>query len=399
MAMQKMQNPNNLAALLEGGSSLLSLFAPKKKTVGGQTETTATNMSMEGLDAVLRQILESNQGLASVARGQRQAGLYNTTANTLLTNDLITRASGEVAKINAPTTRTTSGRSDREEAPIGIGSALQAIAGGTLLNKALKSDTAKKAGNSILDAVTGKAGKVASGFTSGFDLPMGDLGTLGSSWTSGFDLGGDLSSGAGWTSGFDLGGLDSLSGAGGVSPLGIANSIYNIFSSNDKGAAAETAIGTAVGQYFGGPVGAFIGGKVAEPVFEAGYDILGSAKDAIGDVFKSVGCFITTAVVDILGKPDDCEELQTLRAFRDSWLKENHPEDIEIYYDVAPKILDKLSTMPEAEELLKAAYVTNILPSVEAIKQNENEVAYSLYRDMVMRLSKAAGLDTEKETS
>ena len=35
---------------------------------------------------------------------------------------------------------------------------------------------------------------------------------------------------------------------------------------------------------------------------------------------KHKGCFLTTAVCEYLGKADDCEELTTLRAYRDEWL-------------------------------------------------------------------------------
>ena len=35
---------------------------------------------------------------------------------------------------------------------------------------------------------------------------------------------------------------------------------------------------------------------------------------------KHKGCFLTTAVCEYLGKADDCEELTTLRDYRDQWL-------------------------------------------------------------------------------
>jgi hypothetical protein len=48
--------------------------------------------------AMLKSVLESNQGLASTALGEHSAGLYNSSTNQLLQNDLITRAASQVAQ-------------------------------------------------------------------------------------------------------------------------------------------------------------------------------------------------------------------------------------------------------------------------------------------------------------
>lgn len=402
-AMQKLENPNNLAALLQGGSSLLSLFAPKKTTTGPTSETQQTNLSMEGLDAVLRQILESNQGLASVARGQRNAGLYNSSANTLLTNDLITRAAGEVAKINAPITRTSTGQRTVQEAPLSISKGLGTIAAGTLVNNILKSDTVKNFGSKALDSfLGGGGGSLGGGITAGASGAGGiDVSSIFGGIGSGIG-GGSLGSG------ISLGG-SGASIAGGFSPASAAASIFDIFTSDDPGAAAERGIGQAVGGFFGGPIGAAFGGAVAEPVFEVGYDILGGVEqlggnlvEGVGDLISGVfggGCFITTATVKLMGKKDDCEELTVLRSFRDSWLKENHPEDIDAYYEIAPKILTALSSMPHAQEILEQTYALYIAPAVEAVKEGENAIAYELYKNMVLMLSKTAGLASKEVTA
>lgn len=52
-------------------------------------------------------------------------------------------------------------------------------------------------------------------------------------------------------------------------------------------------------------------------------------------------CFITTAVCEELGKPDDCEELTAFRAFRDGYLMScpDGPALIEEYYNIAPGIV------------------------------------------------------------
>jgi hypothetical protein len=94
-------------------SSLVKLFTGSKTTgseSGSQstqnsgavtntgTTTTGTSMSSDAMAAMLKSVLESNQGLASTALGEHSAGLYNSSTNQLLQNDLITRAAAQVAQ-------------------------------------------------------------------------------------------------------------------------------------------------------------------------------------------------------------------------------------------------------------------------------------------------------------
>jgi hypothetical protein len=75
---------------------------------GGVTETVSSNISQEGLSALLSNLLSNpSNGLAAVSAGQRSHGLYNSTTNQLLTNDLITRSAAQVAATNKTETRTT----------------------------------------------------------------------------------------------------------------------------------------------------------------------------------------------------------------------------------------------------------------------------------------------------
>lgn len=52
-------------------------------------------------------------------------------------------------------------------------------------------------------------------------------------------------------------------------------------------------------------------------------------------------CFITTAVCEELGKPDDCAELTAFRRFRDTYLMQqpDGPALIDEYYNIAPGIV------------------------------------------------------------
>lgn len=98
----------------DAAMALLQLFtgAPDKtvKSSGG-TQTQQTQLSQEAVNALLKGLMEGTSGrpgLAAVAAGQKAPGLYNSTSRTLLTNDLMSRAAGEVAKASAPTVTTTS---------------------------------------------------------------------------------------------------------------------------------------------------------------------------------------------------------------------------------------------------------------------------------------------------
>lgn len=78
-------------------------------TSGGDTTTTdRLDISKEGIDALLRDLMEDDStGFARVASGQKIAGLYNTTSRNMLLNDLLTRSAGQVAKLTAPKVSTT----------------------------------------------------------------------------------------------------------------------------------------------------------------------------------------------------------------------------------------------------------------------------------------------------
>ena len=100
------------------------------------------------------------------------------------------------------------------------------------------------------------------------------------------------------------------------------------------------------------------------------------------------GCFITSATLKTLNKPDDCYELQTFRHFRDSWLKTNHPEDIIRYYLTAPKIVNAIDNMEDSKEIYESVWHTYLKKCLTLIENEENESAYCEYKSMVKELEK-----------
>jgi hypothetical protein len=121
------QQNSNLGSTLTGAANLANLFLPSNQsTTSGGTSTVADNRSSTtsnsggtttsttqqsvapgAVDAVIKSIMEGTNGLAAVSSGQRTAGLYGSSTNQLLTNDLVARAAGEAAKLNQSTTQTT----------------------------------------------------------------------------------------------------------------------------------------------------------------------------------------------------------------------------------------------------------------------------------------------------
>jgi Domain of unknown function (DUF4157) len=102
---------------------------------------------------------------------------------------------------------------------------------------------------------------------------------------------------------------------------------------------------------------------------------------------RSSGCFLTTACVEYMGLSDDCEELTTLRKFRDTYLlsKSNGKELIKLYYEHSPKIVIAIHEQDNEEEILKDLYKI-IRQCVDSIQKGDNEWAYQTYCRMVMQL-------------
>ena len=83
-------------------SALGSIFGSTNKQTVNSTLT--TQIDEEGLKYLLNTVLSGTGGLADVSAGENVAGLYDSATNTLLVNDLLARAAGEVAARNVTTT-------------------------------------------------------------------------------------------------------------------------------------------------------------------------------------------------------------------------------------------------------------------------------------------------------
>lgn len=251
------------------------------KGKGTTTQTTSSNISSEGVNALLQQILQSNQGLASVASGQKTAGLYNSTVNQQMINDLITRASGEVAKQQAGTTTRTkqAGQIDPTTAILGL---VGSHVAGKLLGPTL-SGISKKAGLDDMGAKIAESLGFGSGAGGGAALSLGeDAGAAFADLGGGGGiLGGEaLTLGGGAEAG--LAGVDFLSaGAGTAGALEAGAEIGALTLGADAAATAAAIGGTEAALAAGAAEGALtLGGSAAAT--EAAITGVGAAAEGAG---------------------------------------------------------------------------------------------------------------------
>lgn len=99
------------------------------------------------------------------------------------------------------------------------------------------------------------------------------------------------------------------------------------------------------------------------------------------------GCFITTACLHQFKNnfDDDCYELTELRFLRDTFVKIQHPEDVEEYYRIGPIIVDAINSQPDCEEIYADIYENLVMATISMSKVSF-ESAYKLYKDYVQKL-------------
>lgn len=106
------------------------------------------------------------------------------------------------------------------------------------------------------------------------------------------------------------------------------------------------------------------------------------------DFKNATRCFITSAVCLTLGKPDNCEELRTMRMFRDEWLRDQPggEEAIEEYYKIAPEVVKSIDCQPDRLSIYETIYKEYILPCVECAKEKNFSESSRIYVSMMAAL-------------
>lgn len=149
------------------GGNILEAFLPKAKdkSSSSSSQTTSTDVSAEGINELIRQMMEGDSGLANLLTGQQSRGLYNSTTAKLLADDLAARVAGKAAIAKAPTTVTQNTSTTNTNANAKPNAKYSA--GMELLGKILNSDGGQKLASSAFEVI-------GSGLKSIFGMDSGN---------------------------------------------------------------------------------------------------------------------------------------------------------------------------------------------------------------------------------
>lgn len=110
--------------------------------------------------------------------------------------------------------------------------------------------------------------------------------------------------------------------------------------------------------------------------------------EKIENGFHKKWCYITTAVCESQGKPDDCYELQLLRDYRDHYLllTEEGEALVKEYYNIAPTIVNRIRHSEDSQKIYAEIWNSYLSPCVRMIEEGEQEACKERYMDMVYEL-------------
>jgi hypothetical protein len=101
------------------------------------------------------------------------------------------------------------------------------------------------------------------------------------------------------------------------------------------------------------------------------------------------GCYITSAVCETLGEPDNGKTLTLLRSFRDSYMMATRRRRamVALYYRTAPAIVASIRARCTARECFEGLFTRYIVPARDAIERGDYLGAYAIYVCMVRTLA------------
>lgn len=107
-------------------------------------------------------------------------------------------------------------------------------------------------------------------------------------------------------------------------------------------------------------------------------------------------CYLTTIVCEILGYPDNCSILNTLRVFREEFLKtEEQYHDLLCEYDiVGPILADAIRNCLKPNVFATFLLENYIEPTVNCIKEGKYDLAVMIYQYMVNQLKTVLNINS-----
>lgn len=115
---------------------------------------------------------------------------------------------------------------------------------------------------------------------------------------------------------------------------------------------------------------------------------LATYEDLAAGFRKRPFCFITTAVCEFRGQPDDCEMLTDFRAFRDGYLMAcpDGAALIRSYYDCAPGIVSRIDYCEDRKKTYERLYRQYLAPCHRALRAGDPETCREHYIRMMREL-------------
>ena len=100
-------------------------------------------------------------------------------------------------------------------------------------------------------------------------------------------------------------------------------------------------------------------------------------------------CFLTSACVAYKGLKDNCVELNTLRYFRDTYMKslDDGADLIKQYYDIAPTIVESINSSKNKDEYYSYIF-EQIKICIDLINKKEYSKTLEIYKRMTLTLKK-----------
>lgn len=107
------------------------------------------------------------------------------------------------------------------------------------------------------------------------------------------------------------------------------------------------------------------------------------------------GCYITTACMKNMLDEfyDNCYELETIRKFRDEYVKGNYYDSVIEYYFIAPKIVRYIENSDDKEKIYENIYNELVCTCCSLIENKKYKEAYELYRNYTEQLRVLLGID------
>lgn len=108
-------------------------------------------------------------------------------------------------------------------------------------------------------------------------------------------------------------------------------------------------------------------------------------REFYGNTEKKSGCFVTTAVCEILGKDDKCYELEVLRKFRDTRLLTNDNLKVLVYqyYEISPRFVSIIKNHSDREKFAQNVLENHIQSIILAIEAGKDLEAVEKYKNML----------------